>query len=471
MKPSTLALIILRIPFDYALLLLAGVVSFWLRFSDAIVLWRPVLFRVTFAEYMQSVWWIAAIFLILLAINGQYAYNPNRKFVRDVGRIGTACLMGLGCVAMALLLRQQVIDSRFLLIVGTATAWVFLSLGRLVFQLFQIILYKWNIGHRQVAIIGDTTAAKELALLFEQKPQLGYRVVCTAPTFTKQTKKQLHLLDIDELILTNPSRDDAALAAIEYCAEKQIVFKYSADLFSAYLTNTVTYPLGGVPIVEVRRTGIGVWGRIIKRIFDLVVASCLLLFFLPVYVVTAIGVLIDSGRPVIFKNERVGYKRRTFFLYKFRSMYQKDCTGPQFGKAGKDAEVREQELIQQQNGRSGPIYKVINDPRVTRFGVFLRKTSLDELPQLVNVIKGEMSLVGPRPHQPREVAGYAREHRVSFEVKPGITGLAQISGRSDLSYEDELRLDVYYIERWSLVLDFVILIKTPFLLLKPRKTL
>ena len=149
-------------------------------------------------------------------------------------------------------------------------------------------------------------------------------------------------------------------------------------------------------------------------------------------------------------------------------MFQKDSTGAQFGKSGKHAEDAEAKLIKKQNSKHGPIYKIKNDPRVTPFGRFIRKWSIDELPQFVNVLKGEMSIVGPRPHQPREVEKYDKEHSVVFAIKPGVTGLAQISGRSDLTFEEEMRLDTLYVERWSLWLDIIIFIKTPFILFKKR---
>ena len=149
-------------------------------------------------------------------------------------------------------------------------------------------------------------------------------------------------------------------------------------------------------------------------------------------------------------------------------MYKDDCTGPQFGSSGKKALKKEEALIEKQNSRKGPIYKVKDDPRVTPFGAFIRRWSIDELPQFFNVFTGSMSLVGPRPHQPREVAGYEKQHKTVFSVHPGLTGLAQISGRSDLSYEEEMKLDVLYIERWKLGLDIVVLLKTPFIIFKKR---
>lgn len=150
-----------------------------------------------------------------------------------------------------------------------------------------------------------------------------------------------------------------------------------------------------------------------------------------------------------------------FKVYKFRSMRANLSVGDQFGDQKAALEL-EEKLIRERGIKPGPVYKIKNDPRVTRIGGFLRRFSIDELPQLFNVLVGDMSLVGPRPHQPREVEKYERHHRRVLMIRPGITGLAQVSGRSDLSFDDEVRLDMFYIENWTPLMDLAILLKTPF---------
>jgi lipopolysaccharide/colanic/teichoic acid biosynthesis glycosyltransferase len=187
--------------------------------------------------------------------------------------------------------------------------------------------------------------------------------------------------------------------------------------------------------------------------------------------ICAIVILCETGRPIIYKNRRVGERGILFDTLKFRSMYTELSTGDAYG--GATAAAKEQELIQKQNTKAGggPIYKIGEDPRITPFGRFIRRYSIDEFPQFFNVLIGNMSLVGPRPHQPREVDKYERHHKRVLSIKPGITGLSQISGRSDLHFEDEVTLDVFYMEQWSLMLDLIILLKTPFVLFKKRTAL
>ena len=220
-----------------------------------------------------------------------------------------------------------------------------------------------------------------------------------------------------------------------------------------------------MPIIEVKRTPLDGWGRIMKRLFDIIVAAVALVLTSPLTLLSALIIFIQDGAPVIFENERIGESARPFRVYKLRSMWKKDCIGPQFTKSLKQNIEKEQQLIKEKSLKQGPVYKIGDDPRVTPFGRFIRRWSVDELPQFLNVLRGDMSIVGPRPHQPREVAKYESRHLRVLAIKPGITGMAQISGRSDLDFEDEVRLDVWYIENWSLWLDVYILLKTPFVVL------
>lgn len=183
-----------------------------------------------------------------------------------------------------------------------------------------------------------------------------------------------------------------------------------------------------------------------KRLLDVLVAGLALIVFSPLLLLTALAIKLDSPGPVFFKQTRVGKWGRLFAIYKFRSMYI-------------DAEKRKQELAAQ-NEASGPVFKMKRDPRITRVGRILRKLSIDELPQLLNVLRGDMSLVGPRPPLPREVEQYEYSQRRRLDAVPGITGLQQVSGRSDLNFEQWVAFDVAYIEQQSLWVDIKILFKT-----------
>lgn len=207
-----------------------------------------------------------------------------------------------------------------------------------------------------------------------------------------------------------------------------------------------TQQVAGLPLIHVTTPTLEGGQRVAKRLFDVVVAGLLLLVASPAMVVVAVLIKLDSRGPVLFRQERVGMEGSHFHMLKFRSMVV-------------DAEARLAELARKNEG-SGPLFKMKNDPRITRIGGFLRRFSVDELPQLLNVLRGSMSLVGPRPPLPREVEAYESDVRRRLLVKPGLTGLWQVSGRSNLSWQDSVRLDLYYVENWSLAGDLVIILRT-----------
>lgn len=187
--------------------------------------------------------------------------------------------------------------------------------------------------------------------------------------------------------------------------------------------------------------------RFLKRVFDLFGSALLLLLFSPVFLVTSIAIKIDGAGPIFYHQERIGRGGRTFGMRKFRSMVA-------------NADDQLASLLDLQGSSETPLFKVADDPRITKIGRFLRKHSIDELPQLINVLRGEMSLVGPRPQRAAEVALYDDIALRRLAVKPGMSGLWQVSGRSSLSWEETIRLDLYYVENWSLTQDIVILFRT-----------
>ena len=208
-----------------------------------------------------------------------------------------------------------------------------------------------------------------------------------------------------------------------------------------------TRPVGGLPLIYVESPSYEAGARVAKSLFDFGAALALTFLASPVLLIAAIAVATSSKGPVLFKQPRIGLNGKVFHIYKFRSM-----------REGADAELAE--LLERQGTAGTPLFKVEDDPRITRVGRILRKYSIDELPQLFNVLRGDMSLVGPRPQRAEEVALYDPAASRRLLVKPGITGLWQISGRSDLSWEDAIRWDLYYVENWSLIDDMLTLIRT-----------
>lgn len=472
MKRFEIFFMVFQVPLDILMLLFAGVSGYLLRFSGWAVALKPVAFGLTFSEYISLVLFVIPVWLVTFSLLGLYTPDVNRKFVAEVTKIFLASLASLSVIALYILFTQQLFDSRFLVLASFSFACLYISFGRMFMRGLRVLFYRSGIGRRRVVLIGEGEIADSIENILTSRSALGYEVIERVKHFSDSLKNKISRQKPDEIIFANPrSHEQETLQAIDFANEKHIVFKYSADLFSTYSTNVNMYPLGGIPIIELKRTPLDGWGRVVKRVFDIVVGLIMIVVLSPIMIFAALLIFIETGSPIIYKNERVGLRGQKFFTLKFRSMYQKDSTGSQFGENGKKAQQKEKQLIKKQSIKAGPIYKIANDPRVTPFGSFIRRFSVDEMPQFFNVLAGDMSIVGPRPHQPREVARYEKEHKKVFTLKPGITGLAQISGRSDLSFEEEHRLDVFYIEKWTLLLDIVIFLKTPFVLFKKRKAL
>jgi exopolysaccharide biosynthesis polyprenyl glycosylphosphotransferase len=320
---------------------------------------------------------------------------------------------------------------------------------------------------RHVLIVGTNRRAIAFARELQVKPELGYLVTSFVDEFGWKGAEDLReagfppALDlarfvellrgrpVDEVMVFLPFRSCYQLIrqVVDQCEEQGIPVTFPSPAFETRNARSVTALAPTGPVLTLFSGSMVGWPVVVKRVFDVVVSACLLVLLAPIFAVVALAVKLSSPGPVIFAQERLGLNKRRFRMLKFRTMVS-------------NAEARMAEL-EHLNEASGPVFKIKKDPRVTPLGAFLRRTSLDELPQLVNVLKGDLSLVGPRPLPLRDYEGFEEDwHRRRFSVPPGITCLWQVSGRSDVSFEQWMELDVQYIDNWSLWLDLKILLKT-----------
>jgi exopolysaccharide biosynthesis polyprenyl glycosylphosphotransferase len=250
-----------------------------------------------------------------------------------------------------------------------------------------------------------------------------------------------------------------------------IKYRYITNGFDVTKTNTTLSLINKIPVIEIQNTSLDVGGRVVKRLIDFVGSIFGLLVFTPLFLVVAGMIkLEDPEWPVIYKNRRVGQNGKEFNLYKFRYIKWKYCIKDSYWvDEDKDEALKyEQQLIQEKSTRDWPLYKIKDDPRKTRIWKWIEKYSIDELPQLFNVFLWNMSLVGPRPHQPREVKNYEFSQKRVLTIKPGITWLSQVNGRENNTFDDEVRLDIFYIENWNFILDLKIVLKTFTTILKRK---
>jgi exopolysaccharide biosynthesis polyprenyl glycosylphosphotransferase len=254
---------------------------------------------------------------------------------------------------------------------------------------------------------------------------------------------------IDEVFIALPRDKYSQLvdAIVRLCEEQGVVVRLQADIFNLAIARWHVDEFDGIPIVTIRSGPEEGWQLVAKRLFDICSSAALLLLLAPFCGFVALLIKLDSPGPVLFKQERVGINKRRFQLFKFRTMVE--------------SAENQQQLLESRNEAAGPVFKIKHDPRITRIGKFLRRYSIDELPQLVNVLKGEMSLVGPRPLPVRDIERIeTQSHRRRLSMKPGVTCLWQVNGRSDIDFTNWVRMDLEYIDRWSLGLDMKILLKT-----------
>ncbi|MFH2062801.1 MAG: sugar transferase [bacterium] len=468
MKRTELAFTVALVPIDFLLVLAASATAYNLRYSW-LADWRPAVQTIPQNEYLLGSIVLAAAFVLFFSFAGLYSVTSPRRLRIELTRIFLASSTAMMAAIILIFFRRELFESRFIALAVWALAIIFVGTGRIIVRLLQRLLLKYGVGVHRVAIVyDDGRSAETLESTFRRFPVLGFKVVAAADTFDEKAGGRLDRLaragQLDEIIAVGSGTDRNELSRLlAFARSRQLGFRYTADLLATQVRGVEIGDIAGLPVVEIHSTRLDGWGRIFKRTFDVIVSAILLVLISPILLVTAIAIKLDSKGTVFFSRlpdgtpvNRIGENGHPFRYIKFRSM-QADTHF-----------MRYNELAEQNTREGGPLVKIKNDPRVTRVGRFIRKFSIDELPELFLVLKGDMSLVGPRPHLPEEVAKYEEHHRRVFTVKPGITGLAQVSGRADLSFEDEIRLDTYYIENWSPWLDLSILLKTPFVVLFGR---
>ncbi len=330
------------------------------------------------------------------------------------------------------------------------------------YRVVGVIENELRITNYELRIVSDedeTTHSSDRAIIHNPKSKIQNRTVPIVGTLA-DLPAVIHDLAIQEVIITDDSVPSEKLfeAMMRIGRKQKVEFRLAPSLFNFLPQKTSVEQIGVLPMVRLFREPLSDAEKFIKRVFDIAIAATAFVTLAPVWILIALLIKFDSRGAVLFRQERVGMDGRKFLCYKFRTM-----------KAGADEEIHRAayrqniEGLEEANAGSEekPVFgKVKNDPRVTNFGRFLRRTSLDELPQFLNVLRGEMSVVGARPPIPYEVEDYEIKHRRRLDMKPGITGLWQVSGRNRLTFEEMVRIDLYYIENWSLWLDLKIIVLT-----------
>ncbi len=400
---------------------------------------------------------------MLFAQQGLFQARHLTRRSEELRRLVNSVLLGvLGVAGLSVVLQLTV--ARVWLIAVGLSVFALVAIEREVTREVVRRLRASGRMERRVLLVGDNSEADELIQMLQESRELGYRVVGRvsddpngngrgAGAGVPYLGRTDHVLDIirrsgasSVVVATTAISLETANRLVRDLTREGIYVELSSSMRDIATRRVTLRPLGRYPIMSVEPVTTRGWRAAFKRCFDVALAGVGLLVAAPVLLTAALAIRITSGPGVLFRQTRVGRDGRPFTVYKLRTMVP-------------DAESLLPELLER-NEASGPMFKMADDPRVTRVGRLLRRTSIDELPQLINVVKGDMSLVGPRPALPHEAVQWSDDLRERLRVKPGITGNWQVSGRFTASIEDYQRLDLYYVDNWSLVTDLVILAKT-----------
>jgi exopolysaccharide biosynthesis polyprenyl glycosylphosphotransferase len=441
---------------DASLAFLLLVVLSIARFGDNwLDVWRPLLEQPAIIAAAYASAWV-----IILWLHGLYRPRARWSIRSEALAIARASVV-LGLITGTVLFAFRLPDvSRLFLIVLFPSQWLLTLATRVALRLAFERLRARGYNARYVLVVGTDARARAFAHKLENHHELGLQIlgfVDDSPAElpgrwrylgrVDSIETLLHAEVIDEVAVCLPFTDLERINAIAHlCEEEGKIVRIPMDMLDRAFAAGRFEDLDGTPVYSLVSGPDRLVALVVKRAFDIVVSGLALIVGSPILLAIALSIRLRDGSPVLFRQVRIGLHGRRFKMLKFRTMTI-------------DAE-RQLEALREQSEVDGQAFKMTDDPRVTRSGRFLRRTSLDELPQLWNVLRGDMSLVGPRPALPREVDSYDMWHRRRLSMKPGITGLWQVSARRSANFDTWAQLDLSYIDRWSLWLDIKILART-----------
>lgn len=419
--------------------------------------------NVPFSAFSPFLALLTALLLVSYWQKGAYKKKRRLSLLDEIYIFFDGTTTGIIIMIALMFLYQPVFYSRIIFLYAGALILVLLGLSRWLKVGLLSYWRKRGFGVAKLLIVGAGETSRTIMRAVVANPSLGYKIVGFVDDDLDKGQTDIGRFealgpidnlsgllaerDVDEVVITLPWQYHRRIMGITAVCERAGVRpRIVPDMFQMTLSHMDLTEIAGIPMIGMKPHTISGANLAFKRAIDFTVALLSLILLAPLLGLIALSIKLESAGPAIFRQERVGKNGHRFGIYKFRSMVE-------------DAEAQKAEL-ESLNEADGPLFKMRDDPRRTRIGRILRKISLDELPQLYNVLKGEMSLVGPRPNIPSEVEQYQEWHKRRLEVLPGLTGLWAVSGRSELAFDEMILLDIYYIENWSLALDLKIVLQT-----------
>ncbi len=452
------------------LTILSDIILFNVGFALAYVIryqweWlRPVTFYQPYSAYLPQQLLLNIVLIFTFSRTRVWRRKRGEFITNEIERVGYATAAGIILMWIITFFVQPEPYSRLMLMWAFVVIALLISLSRILRRAILSLLYQKGKLTDKVLVIGSGEVGRGLIRTLLARPDLGFKAIGYLHDGRSENNIGLGRIpnvgdfdDLDNMLAQQNDLHTVFIALPGYqhqeiasllntCHQHGIRAQVVPDLLQLSMNRVEFNNMAGIPTLGVRDVGINRNQQLAKRGLDLLIILLLSPFVLLVGAIIALAIKLDSPGPVLYSGVRVGKNRKPFKMYKFRSMI-----------VGAD---NQKEELQQSNEKDGPIFKIKDDPRMTRVGRWIRKASLDELPQLYNVLLGQMSLVGPRPPLPEEVAEYKPWHMQRLSVIGGVTGLWQVSGRSDLTFDELCLLDIYYIENWSLAMDIRILLQT-----------
>jgi exopolysaccharide biosynthesis polyprenyl glycosylphosphotransferase len=446
---------------DALLIYFALLAAYWARYAIGIGPYAHD--AIPFSGYQGLAILLLGILMPTLFLKGTYRARLSTEIVDEMSAIFGAVTVSVASIVVVTFMLHQFEYSRGVIVYLWIFLITFLVLGRILSRRFQALCHQRGLGVQRLLVVGASGVGKMIMQSVRSRPDLGYEVVgfvdrrsaSRVPDFGRfqrlGTISDIPTLvesqRIHEVIVALPgSAHEQVWPIVRMCEKSGVRLKLVPDLFEMSLSRVQVDTIAGVPLLDVQEKPARRIARATKRLLDILAGSTIALISIPILAGLALLIKLDSEGPVFIKQERVGRNGRRFSCWKLRTMH-----------VGADKLLA---LLQSKNETKGPIFKIRNDPRITRVGRYIRRLSLDELPQAWNVVQGDMSLVGPRPPLPHEVENYEDWQLRRLEATPGITGIWQVSGRSNLTFDEMVMMDITYIDSWSFGLDLKILFRT-----------
>jgi exopolysaccharide biosynthesis polyprenyl glycosylphosphotransferase len=458
-KQGTLGIVVL----DVILINLAFVFSYIVRYEWEFPYPVDPRYDAPFWPYIPFAILLTTLCLIGYQMDGLYERRSRRRWMAKIYGLTTSTATSIVFIMALTFFLQPLVYSRGMLVLVAVLIVVFLSLARLGQDMIQLRRRQRGIGVERVLIVGAGEIGRAVMRTILGDASLGYQMVGYVDDDPSKGTGHLGRIKglgklnqipsviveekVDEVIVTlSWQYHRKIMDIVSQCERENVRVRVVPDVFQQRMQHVDLDSLSGIPLIGPGPAQMGSSAMLVKRIIDLTLTILAMPVLVIIFIVVAVLIKLDSSGPVIFRQRRVGKNGQEFDVYKFRSMI--------------DGAEKMQAELADLNEAEGPLFKIKDDPRVTRVGRIIRQTSVDELPQLINVLKGDMSIIGPRPGTPDEVAQYEPWQRERLRVRPGITGLWQVSGRSDVPFDEMCLLDIFYIDNWSLDLDIRIFLQT-----------